>query len=73
MQKLLEYTNSSNTEFIIKTILIKALDLAQNKYGNYVIQNIIEKNNCNYINYIWGDLKGKKFDFSMHKHSSNDI
>jgi mRNA-binding protein PUF3 len=49
------------------------LDLCQNQYGNYVIQNIIEKQEIGKIISILEVLKGIIFEFSLHKYGSNVI
>ena len=54
-------------------ILNRALELIQNQFGNYVIQHVIEKQGSGKCPKIYDFLRGKIYDFSIHKFASNVV
>jgi hypothetical protein len=61
-------------EQVLSSILINALELVQDPYGNYVIQHLILLGNGKpspYVSEVVDSMKGKIFKLAMLKYSSN--
>ena len=49
------------------------INLCQDQYGNYVIQNLLQKRQGEKCKDIYDALRGRILDMSMHKFASNVI
>jgi hypothetical protein len=58
---------------MLQEIKGKILDITQDQYGNYVIQNLISKLGSSSVYFIYPEIKGKIFDLSIHKYASNVV
>ncbi|KAG8057256.1 hypothetical protein GUJ93_ZPchr0002g26038 [Zizania palustris] len=72
IQRTLEHC-SKNSEGIIDEILPSACMLAQDQYGNYVMQHILEKGNDHVRGQIITRLAGQVVSMSQSKYASNVI
>ena len=71
IQRIFEYCTEKEKNAVLKEIYPSVNELCIDQYGNYVIQNIIEKIKNNQI--IYDSLKGKIYEYSIHKYASNVI
>ena len=71
IQRIFEYCTDQEKNAVIKEIFPNVNELCIDQYGNYVIQNIIEKIKNNQI--IYDCIKGKIYEYSIHKFASNVI
>ncbi|KAL8139190.1 hypothetical protein V2J09_005191, partial [Rumex salicifolius] len=74
IQRSLEHcSDTSATHFIIDEILESACVLANDQYGNYVIQHILELGNQHERSQVMSKLAGRFVEMSQHKYASNVI
>lgn len=74
IQRVLEHCpNELQSQFIIDEILESAYDLAQDQYGNYVIQHVLERRKSYERSHIISKLSGKIVQMSQHKYASNVV
>lgn len=73
IQKLFGKMKIEQLRPIATEILQYAKDLAKNQYGNYVVQNILEAKQPEYIAYLIKSFTGHFYEFSTHKFASNVI
>ena len=74
IQKIYDYSNDDAKLKILDEIYEKYTEICQDQYGNYVIQNILhkmQKGTCD--NKFFEALKGKVYEYSLHKFASNVI
>ncbi|XP_038712377.1 pumilio homolog 6, chloroplastic isoform X2 [Tripterygium wilfordii] len=74
IQRVLEHcTDELQCQFIVDEILESALTLAQNQYGNYVTQHVLEKGKPCERSQIISKLSGHIVQLSQHKFASNVV
>ncbi|KAL2462535.1 Pumilio-like protein 5 [Forsythia ovata] len=74
IQRVLEHCpNDLQSRFIIDEILESAYDLAQDQYGNYVIQHVLERRKSYERSHIISKLSGRIVQMSQHKYASNVV
>ena len=74
VQKLYDYSDDDSKKKILKEIFVKYNELCQDPFGNYVIQNIlnkVEKGKCDQR--FYDGLKDKVYQYSLHKFASNVV
>ena len=74
IQKVYDYSNDEAKSKILDEIYDKYIEICQDQYGNYVIQNILhkmQKGTCD--DKFFTALKGKIYEYSLHKFASNVI
>ncbi|XP_062077362.1 pumilio homolog 6, chloroplastic-like [Humulus lupulus] len=74
IQRVLEHcTDELQCQFIVDEILESVCALAQDQYGNYVTQHVLEKGKAHERSLIIGKLSGHVVHLSQHKFASNVI
>ncbi|KAL5549352.1 hypothetical protein UlMin_004583 [Ulmus minor] len=74
IQRVLEHcTDEVQCQFIVDEILESACALAQDQYGNYVTQHVLERGKAQERNQIICKLSGDVVQLSQHKYASNVI
>ncbi|XP_058068357.1 pumilio homolog 5-like isoform X3 [Magnolia sinica] len=74
IQRILEHcTDEKQTQYIVDEILQSASSLAQDQYGNYVTQHVLEKGKPHERSQIITKLAGHVVHMSQHKFASNVI
>ncbi|XWS52250.1 hypothetical protein CRYUN_Cryun11dG0051900 [Craigia yunnanensis] len=74
IQRVLEHcTDEQQCQFIVDEILESVCVLAQNQYGNYVTQHILERGKTQERSKIFSKLSGHIVQLSQHKFASNVI
>ncbi|XP_068641499.1 pumilio homolog 5 isoform X2 [Aristolochia californica] len=74
IQRVLEHcTDEQQTQCIVDEILQFALSLAQDQYGNYVTQHVLERGKPHERSQIITKLAGQVVQMSQHKFASNVI
>jgi pumilio RNA-binding family len=74
IQRILEHgSDELQCQCIIDEILESARILAEDQYGNYVIQHVLERGNPHERSRIINNLTGKIVQMSQHKYASNVI
>lgn len=74
IQRVLEHCSEvSQSQFIVDEILESAYVLAEDQYGNYVTQHVLERGNPHERSQIISKLTGKIVQMSQHKYASNVI
>lgn len=74
IQRVLEHcSDDSQTQCIVDEILESAYVLAQDQYGNYVTQHVLERGKQHERSQIISKLTGKIILMSQHKYASNVI
>ncbi|KAF8392794.1 hypothetical protein HHK36_021031 [Tetracentron sinense] len=74
IQRVLEHcTDELQSRCIVDEILESACALAQDQYGNYVTQHVLERGKPHERSQIIGKLTGKIVQMSQHKFASNVI
>lgn len=73
VQKLFDIYKIDQLTPLVEHILLTAPNLANDQYGNYVIQNIIQNGSPKDIETLLTSFKGHFYDFSIHKFASNVI
>ncbi|XP_071724756.1 pumilio homolog 6, chloroplastic-like [Rutidosis leptorrhynchoides] len=74
VQRVLEHcTDELQCQFIVDEILESVCSLAQDQYGNYVTQHVLERGRPNERNQIINKLSGHIVQLSQHKFASNVI
>uniref|UniRef100_A0A7N0TYU2 PUM-HD domain-containing protein n=1 Tax=Kalanchoe fedtschenkoi TaxID=63787 RepID=A0A7N0TYU2_KALFE len=74
IQRVLEHCSDElQSQCIVDEILESALDLAQDQYGNYVTQHVLERGKTQERSQIIGQLAGKIVQMSQHKYASNVV
>ncbi|KAF5726826.1 pumilio 5 [Tripterygium wilfordii] len=74
IQRILEHcSDKQQTQCIIDEILESALLLAQDQYGNYVTQHVLERGKPHERRLIVRKLTGKVVQMSQHKYASNVV
>eukprot|EP00268_Persea_americana_P035332 TRINITY_DN34871_c0_g1_i1.p1 TRINITY_DN34871_c0_g1~~TRINITY_DN34871_c0_g1_i1.p1 ORF type:complete len:1027 (-),score=203.40 TRINITY_DN34871_c0_g1_i1:965-4045(-) len=74
IQRVLEHcTDEQQTQCIVDEILQSACSLAQDQYGNYVTQHVLEKGKPHERSQIISKLAGQIVQMSQHKFASNVI
>jgi pumilio RNA-binding family len=73
IQRVFEFCREEEKEKLLDEILSRALELISDQYGNYVIQHIVEKRGAGKCGKIYEFLRGKIYDFSIHKFASNVV
>ncbi|XP_044464061.1 pumilio homolog 6, chloroplastic-like isoform X2 [Mangifera indica] len=74
IQRILEHcTDEYQCQFIVDEILDSVCALAQDQYGNYVTQHVLERGNTVERSKIIGKLSGHIVQLSQHKFASNVI
>ncbi|CAA3010844.1 Pumilio homolog 5 [Olea europaea subsp. europaea] len=74
IQRVLEHCpNDLQSQFIIDEILESAYDLAQDQYGNYVVQHVLERRKSYERSHIISKLSGRIVRMSQHKYASNVV
>ncbi|MED6168982.1 hypothetical protein PIB30_017127 [Stylosanthes scabra] len=72
IQRVLEHcSDEQNIQRVVDEILRYACFLAEDQYGNYVIQHVIEKGRENERSQILSKLTGRIVQLSKHKYGSN--
>lgn len=66
------YPISKLTPLVVQVLSI-AESLAKDQYGNYVIQNILQKGSSQDVQDLLTSFKGHFYEFSVHKFASNVI
>ncbi|KAK9269332.1 hypothetical protein L1049_001103 [Liquidambar formosana] len=74
IQRVLEHcTDDLQSQFIVDEILESVCDLAQDQYGNYVTQHVLERGRPHERSQIISKLSGHIVQLSQHKFASNVI
>ncbi|KAF5177130.1 Pumilio-like protein [Thalictrum thalictroides] len=74
IQRVLEYcTDELQSTCIVDEILESACALAEDQYGNYVTQHVLEKGKPHERNQIISKMAGKIVQLSQHKFASNVV
>ncbi|KAK2965470.1 hypothetical protein RJ640_008264, partial [Escallonia rubra] len=74
IQRILEHcSDESQSQCIVDEILESAYSLAQDQYGNYVTQHILERGKAHERSQIISKLTGKVVEMSQHKYASNVV
>lgn len=74
IQRVLEHcSNDSQSQCIVDEILESAYDLAQDQYGNYVTQHVLQRARPRERLQIIDKLAGKVVQLSQHKYASNVV
>ncbi|KAL5141103.1 Pumilio 5 [Glycine soja] len=74
MQRVLEHcTDESQCQFIVDEILESVCALAQDQYGNYVTQHVLERGKPQERSQIINKLSGHIVQLSQHKFASNVV
>ncbi|XP_018676852.2 pumilio homolog 5 isoform X1 [Musa acuminata AAA Group] len=74
IQRVLEHcTDESQSQWIVDEILQSACLLAQDQYGNYVTQHVLEREKPHERSQIISKLSGQIVQMSQHKFASNVI
>ncbi|KAJ7955817.1 Pumilio-like 5 [Quillaja saponaria] len=74
IQRVLEYcTDEIQCQFIVDEILESVCDLAQDQYGNYVTQHVLERGKPHERGQIISKLTGHIVQLSQHKFASNVV
>ncbi|XP_075673120.1 pumilio homolog 6, chloroplastic-like [Castanea sativa] len=74
IQRVLEHcTNELQCQFIVDEILESVCTLAQDQYGNYVTQHVLERGKPHERSQIISKLSGHIVQLSQHKFASNVI
>lgn len=74
IQRVLEYcTDEMQSQCIVDEILESACTLAEDQYGNYVTQHILEKGKPQERSHIINKMAGKIVQMSQHKFASNVV
>ncbi|KAK3035537.1 hypothetical protein RJ639_034742 [Escallonia herrerae] len=74
IQRILEHcSDESQSHCIVDEILESAYSLAQDQYGNYVTQHVLERGKAHERSQIISKLTGKVVEMSQHKYASNVV
>lgn len=74
IQRVLEHCgDGTQSQFIVDEILESVCDLAQNQYGNYVTQHVLERGKAQERSQIIKKLSGQVVPLCQHKFASNVI
>ncbi|XP_019193571.1 PREDICTED: pumilio homolog 5 isoform X3 [Ipomoea nil] len=74
IQRVLEHcSDDSQSQCIVDEILESAYVLAQDQYGNYVTQHVLERGKPHERKQIISKLSGKVVQLSQHKYASNVV
>ncbi|KAM3287532.1 pumilio 5 [Capsicum chacoense] len=74
IQRVLEHcSENSQSQCIVHEILESAYALAQDQYGNYVTQHVLERGRPHERSRIIGKLTGNVVQLSQHKYASNVV
>ncbi|XP_059636932.1 pumilio homolog 5-like [Cornus florida] len=74
IQRVLEHcADQLQSQFIVDEILESVCDLAQDQYGNYVTQHVLERGKLNERSKIINKLSGHIVQMSQHKFASNVV
>ncbi|CAI0442105.1 unnamed protein product [Linum tenue] len=74
IQRVLEHcSEGQQSQCIVDEILESAFHLAQDQYGNYVTQHVLERGNVRERSEIISKLTGKVIQMSQHKYASNVV
>ncbi|KAK4772512.1 hypothetical protein SAY86_014287 [Trapa natans] len=74
IQRVLEHcSNEHLSQCIVDEILGSACLLAEDQYGNYVTQHVLERGNAQERSKIISKLSGKIVQMSQHKYASNVV
>ncbi|KAK6131693.1 hypothetical protein DH2020_034560 [Rehmannia glutinosa] len=74
IQRFLEHCNDDvHTQFIVDEILDSVCSLAQDQYGNYVTQHVLERGKPHERSQIIEKLAGSIVQLSQHKFASNVV
>lgn len=74
IQRVLEHcSENSQSQCIVHEILESAYALAQDQYGNYVTQHVLERGRPHERSQIIGKLTGNVVQLSQHKYASNVV
>ncbi|KAK6263878.1 hypothetical protein SCA6_019312 [Theobroma cacao] len=74
IQRVLEHcSDEMQSQCIVDEILDAAYDLAQDQYGNYVTQHVLERGKPHERSHIISKLTGKIVQMSQHKYASNVV
>ncbi|XP_058756601.1 pumilio homolog 6, chloroplastic-like [Vicia villosa] len=74
IQRILEHcTDEVQCQFIVDEILESVCSLAQDQYGNYVTQHVLERGRPQERSQIISKLSGHVVQFSQHKFASNVV
>lgn len=74
IQRVLEHcSDDSQSQCIVDEILDSSYELAQDQYGNYVTQHVLERGKPHERRKIIGKLAGKVVQLSQHKYASNVV
>ncbi|CAN4089265.1 unnamed protein product [Withania somnifera] len=74
IQRVLEHcSENSQSRCIVHEILESAYALAQDQYGNYVTQHVLERGRPHERSQIIGKLTGNVVQLSQHKYASNVV
>ncbi|OHT17056.1 Pumilio-family RNA binding repeat containing protein [Tritrichomonas foetus] len=71
VQKLFDRYDIRLLRPLVDEVLTCAADLAENQYGNYVVQNILDAGPESDIEQLLEDFRGGFYAFSIHKFASN--
>ena len=71
VQRLFDKYDVDTLSSLVDDVVVKAVDLSKNQYGNYVVQKVLESGKGALVTKIVERLRGNYFEFSMHKFASN--
>ncbi|KAF6145019.1 hypothetical protein GIB67_013370 [Kingdonia uniflora] len=73
INNIIDTMPSPQRELLIRKIAKKAVFLSQDRYGNYVVQNVLDLQNQEFTDMICNELRGKFVRLSKMKCSSNVV
>ena len=71
VQRLFDKYSVDTLSSLVDDVVLKAVDLSKNQYGNYVVQKVLESGKGDLVTKIVERLRGHYYPFSMHKFASN--
>ncbi|OHS93618.1 Pumilio-family RNA binding repeat containing protein [Tritrichomonas foetus] len=71
IQRLFDKYDVDTLKILVDDVMKKAVDLATNQYGNYVVQKILESGKSDLVSTLVNAFKGHFYEFSIHKFASN--
>ena len=73
VQKLFDQISIDRLRPLVEEVLKRATTLAENQYGNYVVQSILKSGERSYVSELIKSFTGHFYEFSVHKFASNVI
>ena len=71
VQRIFDHFDIAKLQLLVDEVNQEPVQLAENQYGNYVIQNILENGPEENVNFLLHAFHGHFYEFSIHKFASN--